>query len=576
MKSIAAALIVLVAGARPAAAGTLVTGVIRDQDGGAIPGARVVALDASGAKTGADIAAADGTFALDSAHTPVSAIVTCAYCADARIPIPYDAPVIAIVHRYSALREGPPSVADIAALPYRRIGEIAAVVPFAVTRSGLPSDRGLNAGRGAVLLDGAATYRVLDGRDAAAFVPSGALAALAVRSPLTAPLYGAYASGGTFALDTTDIAAPSRADGGGTFEVALRSGSDLRATFAQSSDPEIGGARRSLAALYASTPFAGGMLEANADATAGPFLNGVNGALRYASGSRRYETFAGLQFAGSGYAGTSFGGYSDDIRVEFRVRNRGAIALESGFRLRRSSGGLRAYGTTDRGSQQEDAVFADAHAPLGAGTVAVAVALQRQRDGRTVAFTEGTNAIVASLAFDVPLSTAWSVHAGAAAGVREPALVELLPLADAPFGRSALIEAALRYTDGRRVRLAAIAYHERSPATVNERVGGIGIEGAWQISPDVSLRAWALRAGSLGDGTLLQRSAIGYPGTVAAPLRANLVWLSYGRTLRFDVLVRGGPLEGDAIVPISAHTALALGTLVRDRIRIMTIGVRTR
>ena len=87
----------------------------------------------------------------------------------------------------------------------------------------------------------------------------------------------------------------------------------------------------------------------------------------------------------------------------------------------------------------------------------------------------------------------------------------------------------------------------------------------WEIAPRLSLRAWSLR-----DGDRFDRNASPpYPGgpattvSVASRFDRDVVWLTWDAPARFDVLLRGGALEGSVRVPLGARYALSLGSYRR-------------
>ncbi len=149
-----------------ASAGTLIAGAVRDTDGFAVAGATVVARAAGGQIVGRGTTAADGTFAIDAGpleRRRAALDVSCAFCVSQHVVLSGEPPAIVVV-RYAALRDRTPSADDIAALPYDRASQVAALVPYTVVTGYGISDRGLAAGEGATAIDGIAYYRISDGR----------------------------------------------------------------------------------------------------------------------------------------------------------------------------------------------------------------------------------------------------------------------------------------------------------------------------------------------------------------------------------------------------------------------------
>ena len=206
-----------------AQAGILVTGIVRDQDGSAVVSARIRAYDIVGQLTGEGRAGNDGTFALDAASAPAQLEVQCRYCVTARFAMRADESSIVLVRRYAALSDAGLSESDLASLPYRSLRDLASIVPYTLAGGSELSERGLNGGRGAIVLDGVPLYRTVDGTSASDTIAPFTIAQLQTRSPLAAPTYGTYAQGGTFELQTSGAPA-SRIDTGNAFDVVLSAG----------------------------------------------------------------------------------------------------------------------------------------------------------------------------------------------------------------------------------------------------------------------------------------------------------------------------------------------------------------
>jgi hypothetical protein len=126
--------------------------------------------------------------------------------------------------------------------------------------------------------------------------------------------------------------------------------------------------------------------------------------------------------------------------------------------------------------------------------------------------------------------------------------------------------------------VTAIAYTQRTTAVLNRNVNGIGIDAAWQMTPQFSLRTWVLRGNGASIATIEAQPPYNPDLTTstAAALTRQLVWLTYDKGVRFDALVRGGALEGDVRIPLSAGYAFSLGTAVYNGSRVTTFGLTTR
>jgi hypothetical protein len=163
----------------------------------------------------------------------------------------------------------------------------------------------------------------------------------------------------------------------------------------------------------------------------------------------------------------------------------------------------------------------------------------------------------------------WKLHAGAGAST--------LGTPGYAVARSSLGEASIAYTDRRRLRAEFVAYTEGNiaPSAVNR---GFGASLGWEIAPRLSLRAWALR-----DGDSLDATALTYPGgpvqeiQIRRRFNRDVVWLTWDAPARFDVLIRGGALEGNVRLPLGARYALTAGSyLGRNAKRALSLGLVAR
>ena len=530
-------------------AGTLLTGVVRDTDGAAVVGARIRALDAAGRALGTDRAAADGTFALEAVGEPTQLEISCAFCVRVRVDARAS---IVIVRRYAVLRDAPLAPADLAVLPYRRFAQLATLVPYALATGSEVADRGLDRGRGALVVDGVPLYRATDGASSSDLIVPMALANLIARTPLDAPRYGTYAQGGV--VDASTIGMPLvRIDGGDAFDASARVGAAaIRATVASARDV---GDRRGNAMLAADLRFAGGMLSARAIALgdSGQSLRGAS--LGYTTASRRARFSS--RIAARESSDSSF------VDAVASVDSRGTIPIELGIRASRSTG-ILAEGSSGSQVTQAIVLAADAHAARADTRVSVAY----ERASNSLLF--GANAAAAltsSVAETVRFGDRFQLHGGVLGAFRAPTLIE----SERKFSgdRSMLVEVGATYTDNARLRVGATAYNERIAGASGRRLSGIGIDGTWQIAPALALRAWTL-ANSARIDTTYARPANAPTGT-----HRRVVWLTAGGALRVDLLARGGPFEGDVRVPFGAYAA-TLGSSMQAGVRVTTLGIGTR
>jgi hypothetical protein len=545
--------------AAPALADELVVGALRDQDGAVVAGASVAALDAAGAVLARDRSAADGTFALTAPARPVAVLIVADDADPMRVAVPGDgSPVAAIVRRHRAA-DLVPTVADVAALPAGAPHEVAAVLPYRVTFPAQFSDRWLSLGRSVVSVEGLPFYRRSDGGDTTSLLPSHAFGAVGVHDPLQAPFYGDRAGGGIVDMrlfDREDAARATSAD------AALVLGRNPAVLDAASWDPD--GARR-LVAARATNAF--GPVNASFVALAGdaPGAHYAGAGADLRAGTRTFDLSAHLGVTRDDASTSLFtdSGTVADMTLDAAGRGPNALAVRARWRYEHGILG------------SSDAEHHDAALVVGAtrGNVLRASASLAFAFGDEHAYEAGESAsgygLLPSLSLDAPLGGGWSVHAGAGAST--------LGTPGYGLARASLGEAALIYTDRRRLRAEVIAYTEGAlaPTGVNR---GFGASLGWELAPRLSLRAWALR-----DSDGVYGTAPAYPG---GPLQTSrfderfnrdFVWLTWDAPTRFDLLLREGALEGGVRVPLGRRYALSAGTFVRrDATRAISLGLVAR
>ena len=556
-----------------ASAGILIAGAARDTDGFVVAGAGIVARASDGQVVGRGTTATDGTFAIDASGAAAALDVTCRYCVPQHVPLTAAPPAIVVV-RYSALRDRTPSTDDIAALPYGRIGQIASLVPYAVTGSNGISDRGLGAGKGATTIDGISYYRISDGRDLLDLVPTGALAGLQAQPAGFAARYGQPAQGGLFDAATLgDDLLAVRAGGDGSAGVLRFTTPSGAASFAESA----GGSPIRRATGRLDTPFAGGSLSLVASA-AGNGTDAASGAaLRFAQGFTNADAFASISAGESRSAlapalGTFAGG--SDVRADAHLRGRGPTVWELGVRAQSDA----ANGPTVGGVQGESAFYADVQHDGPRTTIAAAVALQNDVESAG-AERRRTNSILPSFAFEQRLGGGFALNASTTAAIRDPYLEQVGGYASGGpvppyFVRTNVVDAGLSYTDGRRVRVDGVAYAQRA-GDLPDYIEGIGLNAAWQVTPHLALRTWALAAFTGADTNLPPEMTYTSPAA-STPLRREVVWITYRNGLRFDLLDRGAGLDGSLDVPLGRGLSLVAGTFGRMPGRVVTIELRAQ
>jgi hypothetical protein len=543
----------------PARADELVVGALRDQDGAVVSGAAVTAVDGRGAVLARDRSAADGTFALSAPAHPAAVLVVADDAEPMRIAVPADGtPLTGIVRRHRAT-DLVPSVADLAALPAGSPGDAAGIVPYRVAFPGTVSDRWLARGRSATTVEGLPFYRRGDGADLTTLLPSHAFGALDVRDALQSPWYGDRAGGGRIDFRLFDRYDAARAS---SRDAALEVGRNPAVLAATSWDP--GGERRLIAARANQTY---GPVRAAFVALAGESPDGhyAGAGLDLRAALRAYDVaaHAGLTADDASLGGTRDDGTVTDVVLDAAGRGPNAIALRARYRFERG-----ALGSTEAQHHDAALVLGTTRGNVVRATAALALAIGDEQSYDIGASAHGT-ALLPSLALDAPLGANWKLHAGAGAST--------LGTPGYAVARSSLGEASIAYTDRRRLRAEFVAYTEGNiaPSAVNR---GFGASLGWEIAPRLSLRAWALR-----DGDSLDATALTYPGgpvqeiQIRRRFNRDVVWLTWDAPARFDVLIRGGALEGNVRLPLGARYALTAGSyLGRNAKRALSLGLVAR
>jgi hypothetical protein len=585
-----------------AAADDLLVGSVRDGTGAAVDGAVVRAVDESGRAVGTGPVEADGTFAVLLAGIPKFIEIRCRYCRTQRVPVAGSSNVVVIVQRYAALESDTPSPNDLSALPYGKIADDLALVPFVVPGPDDTnvSDRSLAGGRGLIVDNGVPLVDYATGRSALVDFPDRYVQAISVAGPEHAFRYGSYAGGGIFALGPASGAASYGAfDAGGASALALEPAvASVHPAYGESNDD---GTLARRADLGVSTAFAGGLLDASVGSAGEAFAPGDTSDagsrsvdllhVGYSTASRRYRSF--VDFSAADVSLFDDPAQQSDYRSSYlsadvRLEHPGPVAVAIGaLTTRQTAYALADVPLTGRSFDETSYVEArtgTAHAGMyaGLGLTDVTV-LETLRGGPT----DGARlALVPSFGGSIPLgSSGVYARAGYSQSLRVPTLLEsetqLVPAPDgAPLERDELEESALGYDDGTRFRAEAIAYREDVRGFDERRQLGIGASFVWQVAPLVSLRAWTLRASPQD----YYETYYGLPAE--AQTSRQVTWASYanGAGLRLDAIAHreigigtsGIELDGDAYVPLTHFAALDLGTSRTFGIRHFYLGLRTR
>ncbi len=593
-----AALWFAVAAAAAASGATgLIVGSIRDENGDPLTGASVTVLDAAGRAVGRDVVDGRGTFAARTNGDPVAVQIVCRHCAPARVPLAGRTELTVIVQHYAALERTTPDAADLAALPYGRIGDALALTPFALPAADGTSisDRGLGGGSGLIVDDGAPAGLLAD-------FPNRYARTVAVESPGTAYRYAGDGGGGRFEIDQGaggDGAAA--ADGGEAPALALEpSLGPLRPSLGVSSDDGMLARRADLDAV---APLGGGYVRAGLGSAslettaADAYARTVDLVhVAYATASRTYRTFASFSASDAGVTSdsSSAGEYrSSYLNADLRVERPGPITLALGASAvqQTADGALPQYAAYDHAGRSFDkttyieAFAGDARASfdvgLGLGSAAV-------DDSPLYAKASGhTTLLLPSLAARVALGSDAYLRAGYSQSAQLPVLPQTdvsgaIPGAALDFERGELLESALGYDAGGRVNAEAIAYREYRRGIDEGGIEGTGISVAWQAAPRLTIRAWTLRDAPSATFAPQSTSVSPYAGTDL--IGKQLAWLTYANGpdgLRFDAIAHRDVtaagaslyLDGDVLVPLISHLAVTAGTVQHGR-RAYYLGLR--
>ena len=588
------------AAAEPAGTDFLV-GSVRDEGGVPVAGAAVRATTAGGTADGDDRTQADGTFAIPLRGPAEALEVRCAHCRTERVPLGGRRNLAIVVRRYAALESGVPAPADLAALPYGRIVDDLALVPFAVpAASGAEiSDRGLGSGRGLVLDSGAPLVDLATGASALGDFPDRFVQSLFILGPEAGFRYGNDGGGGVYDLQPNrSYRSYAAADAGGAPAVALEpSIGGVDPAYGESDDD---GVLLRRGQFEAGSPFAGGMLSGGAAVASrddsqsffGPSARTTDLVhAGYATASRRYRTFVDLSAAS--VAQFDDVTQSDDYRSSYlaadvRLEHPAPVTLAIGAATTRQTAAYvipsDLYGALLTGRADDETIYAEAetgdtrfgaHAGLGLSEVSAVETLPTARiDGERLALTPSLGGIV-------PLGGGTYLRAGYSQALRTPSLIETVaepspPPNAAPLERDELAETAIGFDDDARVRAELIAYRQFVHGFDEQRENGLGASLVWQLAPTISLRTWTLHATP-------QELSGSYEPFPQAEASRQVIWATYanGDGLRGDLIVHrdahaGALLDGDLWLPLASGTALSLGTADTAGVRHWFAGIRTR
>lgn len=560
----------------------LVVGVVHDQFGSPIAGALVQANSAS---TTTD---ASGTFALTGSSADGNLTISCDYCATAHVPATAGEPVLAIVRRYDRISSGALTDRDVRALRYSGVASLFALQPYAVVSdSSAPfpgpnvSFFGISPTWGGLPVDnGIPSYDITANLSTFRFWPVDSPEQTATSAPADGFRYGDSSGAGAFFVDTRALPGYSGVAAAGSEQLlrAAMNASGLAASASFSS--ALGDVRDRFDAGWSAPAGAGtlGVTTIFSDSREdedGQTLNAAWNAvgLTYSQKTRDTVQVQAL-FDNGGYdggegqygPGTSAGW--SDFEADASVQTPGVSHVFAAAGLRSSTGmyaesslPLSVAGSIDQSHVVAGAAFSgsgyDAQAGLGEYSVAYS-------GGTAGNVPESTALVSPSFSFTGRLSSHWSAQIASSDYFRFPSLVETYAFSTPSQGvqieRIGSAVAQVSYGDLRRLQIGIVA--------AGDQLHAAGMNAAWQVAPDVSLRAWAMEFNNV-------------PEQVAAT--THTFWATYENPagLRLDVVQGRDLLDGyanehlDASVstPVAPHVRLFVTTQKPELLRSYAAGL---
>ena len=527
----------------------LLTGAVRDMHGIPVGGATITGLDRTGAPLGHATTDADGTFALDTPATPVSVRVECAYCRTLTLAVASGEPIVAIVQRYDALLANGPTEWDLAALPYTRLENALALRPFEVLRTPVNSqpffgpsiaDRGL--AFNALVLDGdAPTYAVGFGElGGLSTTPAHAGTLVNFLDSSEAYRYGAYASGGVIQL-TRNPALVEQAAAGDVNLLRFSAGdANIGLTAASESDDLV---QRERVAAGAQAGVLGGSLSAQFTASRSDSAALGNPRVSLDTASVAFaRTFGGYEFrfsAADGFGTVASGpifAVWNDVALHAAVERRtGAFAIEAGTNYVNDS-----YTIAPNLSYASDTTYLQATL-LGPTSVRAGIA-------QTIYLGEAASSKSATL--PSLLVTQSLGRFALTAGISQS--LPQVNLYGAPVVAS-LEELHLDYGDGNRLRADVQTYRQ---VFAPGMLAGSGAAITYQLTPQMSVRAWSLRL--FGDQNAYDAQAY---------ISGDSLWTTYQNGgFRLDAIYRRTAalygnqraVDGDIYFPVARNLSIGL------------------
>jgi hypothetical protein len=578
----------------------LITGSVRDQSGAPIVGALVSVRGGAGTVR----TEADGTFALSGEGDRVQ--IRCRYCRPTVARVAADGTVVAIVRRYTALAQNGPSSDDIAALPYAHIESDLALTPFVQledSRTAIPgpqlSDRGSQRGGGLVLDAGIPDYDVISNVSPFLTIPQRYIQDATAAPASDAYRYGDLADGGTFALDAASESRDAVATGGSDGAIRAGISNAISSVAAGLSRNQVERRERIDGSLL--VPVRDGTLGLQATASDGrttPYETDEIYA-SYAAAHASYERTRAFTLRVDAYGdrgtyeaasqGLPLRTEWSDAGAAVTVRSNAAVAPFATFGVRSSTGyydaerfGIARFGASLGQAQMSGGVRAsgswyDVVAAFGAYDASYTGGVYG------LEFPQSAQMTAPLLRVRVSPDDRWSLTASTSGGFLLPTLLTRYSV-EAPYDvvyvdRDVTHEATVEYTDGARVRFALTGLQRYVKGDDNGRVGGAGASVAWQVAPDVSLRAAVLRSSP----SFRSHQGLRF-GVPPVPATTGSLWLTYDLTnaLRVDAIWRqdlidylpDAHLDGSVSAPLGRDLRWFVGSERRLGVRYTDVGLR--
>jgi hypothetical protein len=515
-------------------------------------------------------------------------------------------PVVAFVHRYAGIAEQTPTGQDLASAPYAHAESLAALHPFMLLETSshaLPgaqtSDRGL-ASRGSLLVDdGIPLYDIATNQSPFVALPSFSLQHLAFAEPADAYRYGDLAGGGTTFVDTHAGSPWSAAAAAGS-QSAARVGQTLpqeawNAAFSHDSGDERARADASLSVPNSDDLFSLSALAASDRLSpADQYLDTSAGGLRIAfERSEENRVHASLTASSGGYDGDdnalSYSAKWSDVQAEGGVLTNSRIQFFADAGMRVSSG---AYSTSSLTLSIVSGIATQLRVSAGLQTAGDRYELRLGAGAFDMHYGGGTSGnktpldaalVTPGFSGSYALDGHWTVEAQGGASFALPTMLETYvypPESPAlEFDRNTFFIETLKYGDLHRFRASLTAAQERVTGLDSGIVHSIGGSLAWQVTPDISVRAWLLRD---NDFTRPYEAVYRF-GARPQPVTGGSYWATYETAgMRLDAIYRQDLLDyradrhadGSVSVPLGHGLRVFAATERRAGTRYVTAGLR--